>query len=156
MPLAVLESKAKWFINASSGLLVNAWASRQGELGLITQLKQASEKSLAEFRKQDPDVETNEFNDITSMNTYTFSDQDTASASAKYSKDFGIVSFFESLNTNIIVGWSELSAPYAIDGDFSPIDFLDFGTEKPNHYEQHMGEWQTGGVFPGLITFFIG
>ena len=143
--------KVKWFINESSDLLINAWASQHRELGLITQLKQASEKSLAEFRKKDPDVETDEFNGTTSMNTHTFSDRDTVSASAKYSKDFGAVSFFESLNTNIIVGWSELTAPYAIDGDFSPIDFIDFGTEKPNYYEQYMVEWRTGGVFPGLF-----
>lgn len=69
-------------------------------------------------------------------------------ASQNKSRIVGAEAFFESLNTNIIVGWSEMSAPYAIDGDFSPVDFIDFGTEKPNYYEHYMIEWRTGGLFP--------
>ncbi len=143
--------KVKWWINESSDLLLNVWASKHRELGLITQLKIASEKSLNEFRKKDPEVEANEFNETLSMNRDTYSDRDTESINLKYSKHWQPDNFFSALNLQAIAGWSALSSPYAIDGDFSPIDFIDFGTEKPNAYEQTMLELRLGGGMPGLF-----
>jgi hypothetical protein len=28
------------------------------------------------------------------------------------------------------------------------VNFIDFGTEKPNYYEHYMIEWRTGALFP--------
>jgi iron complex outermembrane receptor protein len=140
--------KVKWWINETSDLLLNIWASEHREIGLITQLKRASEKSLVEFRKKDPGVEADEFNGTQSMNRETFAERDTASASLKYSKNWEPHTFFSALNTQVIAAWSDLSGPYALDGDFSPIDFIDFGSDKPDTYEQTVLELRFGGGIP--------
>jgi iron complex outermembrane receptor protein len=140
--------KMKWWINETSDLLLNVWASEHSEIGLITQLKRASEKSLLEFRKKDPEVEADEFNGTQSMNRKTFAERDTASVSLKYSKNWEPNTFFSALNTQVVAAWSELSAPYALDGDFSPIDFIDFGSDKPDTYEQTVLELRFGGGMP--------
>jgi iron complex outermembrane receptor protein len=140
--------KVKWWINETSDLLLNVWASEHSEIGLITQLKRASEKSLVEFRKKDPEVEADEFNGTQSMNRKTFAERDTASVSLKYSKNWEPNTFFSALNTQVIAAWSELSGPYALDGDFSPIDFIDFGSDKPDTYEQTVLEFRFGGGMP--------
>ncbi|MFQ3201577.1 MAG: iron complex outermembrane receptor protein, partial [Zhongshania sp.] len=146
--------KLKWFINDSSSLLLNAWQSKQRELGLILQLKKATEKSLAVFREYDPAVETDAYNDTLSMDRDTYSDRDTRSVNLKYAVDIGDVGVFSNLNVQVISGWSEMVSPYAIDGDFSPIDFINFGTDEPDYYEQNLLEFQFTGNLP--VPFGLG
>jgi iron complex outermembrane receptor protein len=148
--------KLKWFISDSADVLLNVWSSRHREVGLITQIKKASAKSLNEFQKKDPGAEADEYNDTTSMNSNTFSDRDTESSSIKYRQDLGSPLLFNALNMEVIVGKSRLSAPYAIDGDFSPIDFIDFGTEKPNYYRQEMAELRFSGGLPAPFGWGFG
>ncbi len=140
--------KLKWFINDSSSLLLNAWQSKQRELGLILQLKKATEKSLAVFREHDPAVEADAYNDTLSMDRDTFSDRDTSSVNLKYALDIGDFGVFSNLSAQVIGGWSEVVSPYAIDGDFSPIDFINFGTDEPDYYEQNLLEIQFTGSLP--------
>lgn len=146
--------KLKWFIDETSDLLLNAWASEHREIGLITQIAHASERSRDQFRNEangDPEFEDNPWNNTTSMDSKTFSDRDTTSANVKYTKDFGEVGFANALNMTLIGGVSEFEGPYAIDGDFSPIDFINFGTRdgEPNFYEQEQLELRFTGSLPG-------
>lgn len=148
--------KLKWFIDESSDLLLNFWASEHREIGLITQIAKASERSRDQFRSEangDPEFEDDPWNGTTSMDSETFSDRDTLSASFKYSKDFGEVGLASALSMTLIGGTSEFEGPYAIDGDFSPIDFINFGTREgePNFYEQDQVELRFAGTFPGLF-----
>ncbi len=146
--------KLKWFIDDTSDLLLNIWASEHREIGLITQIAKASERSRDQFRSEangDPEFEADPWNGTTSMDSDTFSDRDTRSANLKYTKDFGEVGMANSLAMTLIGGSSEFEGPYAIDGDFSPIDFINFGTREgePNFYEQDQLELRFNGTLPG-------
>ncbi|MFT5889183.1 MAG: iron complex outermembrane receptor protein [Zhongshania sp.] len=159
--------KLKWFISESSVLLLNFWASKHREVGLITQIAKASPRSKDQFRDPDvgdPEFEDDPWNNTTSMDSPTFSDRDTVSANIKYTKDWGDVGYANDFNMTFIAAMSEFEGPYAIDGDFSPIDFINFGTDpnEPNYYEQQNVEVRFGGTLPGLfgigrgIDFLIG
>jgi iron complex outermembrane receptor protein len=140
--------KLQWLINNRSDLILNAWKSRQREVGLILQLRKATEKSLSVFREYDPQTEADDFNGTLSMNRDTYSDRDTESANFQYKLDIGDVGIVQGLNMQVIGGWSEMISPYAIDGDFSPIDFIEFGTDEPDAYEQKLLEIQFSGAVP--------
>ena len=148
--------KLKWFIDDSSDLLLNFWASEHREIGLITQVARASERSGDQFRSEangDPEFEADPWNNTTSMDSETFSDRDTTSFNFKYNKDFGELGLASALTMTLIGGTSEFEGPYAIDGDFSPIDFINFGTREgePNFYEQDQLELRFAGELPALF-----
>jgi iron complex outermembrane receptor protein len=148
--------KLKWFISDTSDLLFNAWTSKNRQVGLILQLKQANERSMEEFRKKDPLVEAEEYNNLTSMNRDTFSKRDTKTFSVKYSKELGSPSFFNDLAMNLIFSRSKAMIIQGIDGDFSPIDFIDFGTDKPSRYEQDQLELRFNGGLPAPFDIGLG
>lgn len=148
--------KIKWLIDDSSELLLNLWASEHREVGLITQIAKASERSRDQFRSEengDPEFEDDPWNNTTSMDSETFSNRDTTSANLKYTKDFGEVGLANTLAMTFIAGTSEFEGPYAIDGDFSPIDFINFGTRdgEPNFYQQDQVELRFAGSLPALF-----
>ncbi|MFT5063097.1 MAG: iron complex outermembrane receptor protein [Gammaproteobacteria bacterium] len=142
-----VRGKLLWVINDSSDVIFTAWASRSRSVGLPLQLRQATEDSLAEFRTWDPEVEANDFNNTLSMDRDTFSNRDTQSFDVRYTQAIGE---FE-LVTN--VGYSDFSVPYALDGDFSPVHFIDFGTLVPDEYSQSQIELRLSGTFGGLFGF---
>jgi iron complex outermembrane receptor protein len=141
--------KLKWLVSDTMDVLLNVWTSKQKQVGLPLQLKEATANSLSVFRDNDPRVEVDEFDGNTSMDRESFSERETDSMNLVVVKDFTAPWIFTDLEMTILMGWSELTSPFAVDADFSPINFVDYGSMpgSPERYEQSQFELRfTGGL----------
>ena len=143
--------KLDWLLSDSSKLRFNLWKSSERSVGLPLQLVKATPDSLAEFRKHDPLTEDNPFDSHQSIDRKSFSNRVTNTAAAKFVHDFDDRGWFQGLQMNLIAGYSEIKTDYALDADFSPINFIDFGSLEPDGYKQNQLELRFTSKLPPLF-----
>lgn len=143
--------KTEWLLSDSSKLRFNIWKSEVRTVGLPIQLIKATPDSLAEFRKHDPATEADPFDSRQAIDRKSFSNRETNTVAAKFIQDFGDFGPFEGLQMNVIGGYSEILTDYALDADFSPINFIDFGSLEPDGYQQNQLELRFTSKLPPLF-----
>lgn len=116
--------KTRWLVSDTAELNFNFWTAQSKTNGTDWQIQDATEQSLAEFREKDPATEANEFDGIQSQDDPTFSDRKTQSLSVKYVQDLGDLGIFEGVEMTAVAATSFVETPYALDADFSPINFV--------------------------------
>jgi iron complex outermembrane receptor protein len=116
--------KTRWLVSDTAELNFNFWTAQSKTNGTDWQIQDATEQSLAEFREKDPATEADEFNGIQSQDDPTFSDRKTQSFSVKYIQDLGDFGIFSGVEMTAVAATSFVETPYALDADFSPINFV--------------------------------
>lgn len=145
--------KVNWLVNDDTEIMLNYWTAKNHQEGLILQQKRASQRSLEEFQLKDPRADAIEFNRYKSEDSPSYSYRDTESISLKYSQLLPNIGALENSELTVIVADSEMLSPFAIDGDFSPINFIEYSTEggKPDYYNQSQIEVRFGATLPRLF-----
>ena len=127
---------------------LTGWASHQGTVGTTGQLQEATQRSLDVFREFDPKTEKNEFDGRTAIDSDTFSGRTAYAVALKGVWSIGDVGSVTGLELTSIAAWSEISTPYAVDPDFSPIHLGRLGSDGPNAYRQGTVEFRLSASAP--------
>jgi iron complex outermembrane receptor protein len=136
-------------------LRLSVSAGNQNGNSNLFQLSKASPATLALFRKYDPQVETNPFNNSLSSNVPSRVDVDTRTASAAFDYPFGSVLGLDSLNLTSISAYAKNDVnARTIDFDFSPLPVVRLDLARPTPYDQYSQELRLSGIAPSLFGLF--
>jgi len=142
------RAKVHWIVRPGLSADLAAWASHMHVRGSTAQLRRASARSLAVFRLYDPETEADDFDGRAAIDARTFSERSARALSLRPVWAIGDVGFARDVELTVIGAWSQVSAPFLQDPDFSPVPFGRLGSDGPNRYRQGSLEVRLSGTAP--------
>ncbi|MGH7857501.1 MAG: TonB-dependent receptor, partial [Candidatus Binatia bacterium] len=148
--------KLLWLARHDLEVGVDFWASHLGALGTTAQLERATSRSLEVFREFDPRTETDEFDGRAQIDEKTSSGRTAYAVALKPVWSIGDLGSVSDLKLALIGAWSQISTPYVVDPDFSPIVLGRLGSDGPNLYQQASVELRVSGSTPPPLGWGTG